>query len=664
VFEKDHISFRGLGKKHFYLVASFIGIVMLFMASGAAINIDEPVHYDQAKKVLSWYKTRGKDTSCLETPRSNLKFYGQSPDNLSALINRLFAIEKEYQTRHYLGWVFSFLLLWVTGAIAYEISGSSLAGIVALILLFISPSMMGQAYGNLKDIPFALGYAWSLLMILRLVKQMPVPRWKSVLLLGLSIAFTNSVRIGGMVLFLYLALFFAAWMLIAGKASGDVYKNPRWWKQILIKALVVIGIGYFGGLIFWPFGLIHPVKNSWEALSVMEHYTISIQQIFEGTREWSTNLPWYYLPKWLFISIPEIVIAGALLFVLALYDRIKNHQLQALFGYGMVAFGLLFPLVYVIAIDANLYSGWRQMYFVYPPLIVIASAGLVHLWQHLRKPAQTAMAGISLLLILLPVIHMARTYPSEYIYFNTLAGGNKKAWSNYEYDYYWHEMKKAASWLEKELENNNSECKVASNFILSAYFPDKKNTGFEYVHFYDKISADWDYALLGVNYVHPWQLKNDTWKPEKVVQTFYHKGNPTVIILKGQDKDAREGYTAFRDRNFERAVLKLSTALEKDPADLQIATYLAESYLTLNRFEEVRNVLQKAKTKHPFYEPFLLLDAKLEMKKKNHSEGLEKLMNLLDVNSRYSRAIPYLIECYENTGQPEKAEKLRIKYNI
>jgi len=661
---KDHISSMGSGKKNFYLVASFIGIVMLFMASGAAINIDEPVHYHQAKKVLSWYETRGKDTSCLETRRSNLKFYGQSPDNLSALINRLFAIDKEYQTRHYLGWVFSFLLLLVTGTIAYEVTGSAHTGILALILLFISPRMMGQAYGNLKDIPFALGYAWSLLLVLRLVKQMPVPQWKSVLLLGLSIAFTNSVRIGGMVLFLYLALFVAAWLLFAGKASGEVHKNPHWWKQILVKVLVVVGIGYLGGLIFWPFGLIHPFKNPWEALSVMEYYTISIQQIFEGTREWSTNLPWYYLPKWLFISLPEIVIAGALLFVVFIPGRIKNHQSQALFGYGMVAFVLLFPLVYVMAIDANLYSGWRQMYFIYPPFIVIASAGLMHVWQRLRKPARIAMAGISLLLMFLPVIHLARTYPSEYIYFNTLAGGNKKAWGNYEYDYYWHEMKKAAAWLEKELENNQSECKVASNFILSAYFPDKKNISFEYVHFYDKISVEWDYALLGVNYIHPWQLKNDTWKPEKVVQTFYHKGNPTVIILKGQDKDAREGYTAFRDRNFERAVSKLSIALEKDPADLQIATYLAESYLALNRFEEVRKVLQKAKTKHPCYEPFLLLDAKLEMKKKNYTEGLDRLKKLLKVNSRYFRAIPYLIECYEKTGHAEEAEKLRTTYNV
>ncbi len=664
MFEKKNIATTNRGKRLFYLVASLLGLVMFFMASGAAINIDEPVHYQHAQKVLSWYETLGKDTSCLETPHSNLKFYGQSPDNISALINRVFAIKAVYQSRHYLGWLFSFLLLLVTGLIAWEVSGSPLTGILALILLFISPSIMGQAYGNLKDIPFALGYAWSLLLTLRILKQMPFPRWRNVLWLGFALAFTHSVRIGGMVFFFYLALFLGAWLLFADKNSWEIYKNPRWWKQILGKALVITGIGYFGGLIFWPFGLMHPLKNPWEALTIMEHYTISIQQIFEGTREWSTNLPWYYLPKWLLISIPEIVIAGVLLFVVSVVDRIKNHQSQSLLDCGIVAFVFLFPLIYVLAIQANLYSGWRQMFFIYPPLVVIASLGLMHVWKCFRKPARIAMATLCLVFISLPVIHMARTYPSEYIYFNTFVGGNKKAWSHYEYDYYWHEMKKAASWLDKEHENNPSECTVASNFILSAYFPDRENIHFTYVHFYNKMAVEWDYALLGVNYIHPWQLKNDTWKPENVVKTFYHKGNPTVVILKGQDADAREGYQAFKEQDFEKATSKLSLALAKEPSDLQIATCLAESYLAMNQFEEVQNVLQKAKTKHPWYEPFLLLDAKLEMKKKNYSEGLVLLEKLLKINTRYSIAIPYLIECYEKTGHTEKAQKLKKQHNV
>ncbi|NQU88338.1 MAG: phospholipid carrier-dependent glycosyltransferase, partial [Mariniphaga sp.] len=612
--EDFKISLLNPGKKHFAWCAAIIAIIMLFMASGAAINIDEILHYNHAKKVLSWYETMGKDTTCLDTPKSNLKYYGQSPDNLSALINRIFSIENEYQTRHYIGFVFSFLLILITGFIAHEISGSYLAGIVAMVLLLISPRPMGQAFGNLKDIPFAMGYAWSLLLILRIFKQMPNPGWKNIILLGLAIAFTNSIRIGGLVFYPYLILFLISWLFLFRKNNFDIIKNVGWWKQIIAKGIVVFIIGYFMSLIFWPFGLLNPIKNPLEALSVMEHYKISIKQIFEGTQIWSTNLPWYYLPKWFFISIPEIVIIGFLLFIGAIFYQKKHKKTDTLFQKGIVAFSFLFPIIYIIIIDSNLYSGWRQMYFIYTPLVVLSSLGIVLVFKHLKKPALLVATGLSLILIAIPIIHSVKNYPSEYIYFNSLAKLGNNTWSNYEYDYYWHEMKKAANWLEDELEGNNTEVKIASNFDITTYLYNKENIDFEYVHFYDKISVEWDYAILGVNYVHPHQLKNNTWQPNGVVKTFYHNGNPTIIILKGQDKNAFNGYSEFINGNFNLAISNLTKAFKNDPSDLNIQAYLGESYLALNNYEEMKQVVKEGKKLHPFYEPFLLLDAKLEIK--------------------------------------------------
>ena len=79
----------------------FAAIILVFLAPKAAVNVDEQLHYPHAKTVVNWYFTGGEDTSCMETPVTNLKYYGQSVDNFTALVNRIFKIENEFLTRHF-----------------------------------------------------------------------------------------------------------------------------------------------------------------------------------------------------------------------------------------------------------------------------------------------------------------------------------------------------------------------------------------------------------------------------------------------------------------------------------------------------------------------------------------------------------------------------------
>jgi hypothetical protein len=61
-------------------------LLLAFLAPKAAVNVDEHLHYPHAKKVVNWYFTGGADKSCLDTPVTNLKYYGQSVDNFTALV--------------------------------------------------------------------------------------------------------------------------------------------------------------------------------------------------------------------------------------------------------------------------------------------------------------------------------------------------------------------------------------------------------------------------------------------------------------------------------------------------------------------------------------------------------------------------------------------------
>ena len=97
-------------KNAFVASLVFAAILLAFLAPKAAVNVDEQLHYPHAKRVINWYFTGGEDASCLDTPVTNLKYYGQSVDNLTALINRVFDVENEFITRHFTGAFFFWLL--------------------------------------------------------------------------------------------------------------------------------------------------------------------------------------------------------------------------------------------------------------------------------------------------------------------------------------------------------------------------------------------------------------------------------------------------------------------------------------------------------------------------------------------------------------------------
>ncbi|MFW5756276.1 MAG: phospholipid carrier-dependent glycosyltransferase, partial [Tangfeifania sp.] len=338
----------------FAIALVLAAILLVLLAPKAAVNVDEQLHYPHAEKVVNWYFTGGEDQSCLDTPKSNLKYYGQSVDNFTALINRVFNVEDEFLIRHFTGALFFWLLLFFTGLLARKLTGSYTVSVLTVLSLLLMPRLFGQAFGNLKDIPFATGYVAGLLMIVQFLKEIPRPRWRTAILLGLAIAFTVSVRAGGFILFAYLALGMFMFFILK-----PFYLKVVSTKPVLVRltgqGIVIVLIGYFAGLLFWPYALQDVFSNPLESLQVMEHYKVSIRQIFEGELIWSTLLPWYYLPQWLFISTPEFVMLGFLLFLVFAFRFIvqkskigDNHLLI-----GFVTFAFLFPLVYVIIIDSN-----------------------------------------------------------------------------------------------------------------------------------------------------------------------------------------------------------------------------------------------------------------------------------------------------------------------
>ncbi|MFV0592034.1 MAG: tetratricopeptide repeat protein [Draconibacterium sp.] len=613
------------------------GAILALLAPKAAVNVDEMLHYPHAKKVVKWYYTGGEDASCLDTPVHNLKYYGQSVDNFTALVNRMFSVENEFLTRHFTGAFFFWLLLLAAGFLGKELSGSYWVSALVVLSLMVTPRLFGQAFGNLKDIPFAAGYVTGILFIIRFLKQLPRPKWSTAILLGLSIAFTCSVRIGGLILFAYLGLGLLAMVFVKPFLLKYFISTKSCFVRLAGQVLVIAVLGYFAGLLFWPFALQDVWHHPLESLSMMEHYKVSIKQVFEGSVTWSSQLPRDYLPHWFWITTPEFVLLGLIFFIAFLTYKFTKLFNEQLFWELFVFFTLVFPVVYVIAIKSNLYSGIRQMLFVVPILVVLASFGFYEIIR-LQKTVGRKMLSLLLFfgLMVLPIVHQAKTFPVDYVYFNAVNGGNKKAWSNYEYDYYFHGMKEATDYLLSEIGDKNAV--VAMNCQLPNYFEKIPNISFQYTRYLERSSANWDYALFGVNYIHPWQLKHDTWQSAKIRKTFYHKGNPLVVLLERGDKTDLRGMEAAKNDHWDESKNLLQKAFEDEPNNVWICVNLANLNLAQGKFSEVDYWIQKGKAIHPFYEPLYLIEAQKYFDQGEYEASMTTLKELIEINPRYANA--------------------------
>ena len=92
----------------------------------------------------------------------------------------------------------------------------------------------------------------------------------------------------------------------------------------------------------------------------------------------------------------------------------------------------------MIVFKSTLYDGWRQLYFLYPSIVILSAVGLDYLLRSLIKFKIYFFKYIVYFLIVLQVltlsIWMKNVHPYQNLYFNFLAPSD---WNNYFEGDYW-----------------------------------------------------------------------------------------------------------------------------------------------------------------------------------------------------------------------------------
>lgn len=599
--DKQNLLFRKL----FFATAAFFSILIPVLSFDIGINGDDRYQVPYSEQVLNFYLSFGKDRSCIEkTPGPTTYMYGGLLEFTSAAVNKILGhneiIKNNYHTtRHFIISLFGVLTIIFTGLLAKELIDWR-TGWLALLLTFLSPRFLGESVFNPKDIPFAMAYSMTLYFMICFFKQLPKPNKKIITGLILGIAAAINVRAGGLLLIVYL-FFFSAIGFIFYKYFN---KKKKFNKDIIYSSayrIIFVAIsGYLGGMILWPYGLIDPINNPLTALAGVSNFHTNLEMLFEGKHIWANNIPWHYIPKWIFITIPLFSVVGFVSIIFFLNKMLK--QLDNGKYLLLTLFACIFPVFYVIYQKSTLYDGWRHMIFVYPPMVALTSVSWNYFLNYFNnKIAKYAVLGIFVLFMAQPMYWIIKNHPNEYVYFNQFVGGVENAFGYYETDYWMNCVKEASEWLIKNENLDKTDKKITiytdSWYPAYVYFnsiPNSKNIEVGYTSFNNRHTKEWDYGIFFSRFVNCKMLQDKTWPPNGVIYEVKADDIILCVVVKNEHKYGFKGYDALVKRNNQQALEYLQKAVEYDPNDETSLLNLGIAHIYNNNYDEAIKYMKRS----------------------------------------------------------------------
>jgi hypothetical protein len=336
-----------------------------------------------------------------------------------------------YLHRHQLTFAFFAFSVFIFFLIGRKIFKDWKIGLLGSLFLIISPRIFAQSFYNPKDIPFLSLYIIAIYTLLLLLEKKNI---FTAILHGIATGLLCSTRTPGLIL-IPVTVFFYLFDLFLAKANWkDYFRACAFFITILIIAATTV---YW----FTPILYTDPIANFIKIFNIMKQYPWNNYQLYMG-QNIKGAVPWHYPLVWFAISFPVfylLLFLGGTVILIArsIKSRTREHFRALRDLYLVGACGVL-PIVTVILMKSTLYNGSRQLYFVYPALLLVSLYGFKVLIDKIRQKTLRWQLWTIIILIaglVYPVYFMIRYHPYEFVYFNFLAGPSMSAVKeNYELD--------------------------------------------------------------------------------------------------------------------------------------------------------------------------------------------------------------------------------------
>jgi hypothetical protein len=421
-------------------LALFLVALLLVIATFTDYGVtwDEDVHHWYGVFVLKYYLSGFTHLRALDW--GDLYYYGAAFDTTAAALAQLSPFGT-YETRHLLNGIVGIIGLVGVWKLGRALAGPR-AGFLAALFLLLTPNYYGQMFNNPKDIPFAVGMTWATGYLVRILPELPRPRWSLLLKLGLSAGLALGVRVGGLLLLGYLGLLlllFVLWRGAETRRLGGVAADSWtcFWRVLLPVALIAWPVM----LLFWPWAQQSPILNPLRAIAYFSHEIFPFRTLFAGQYVLASDLPWAYLPVHIALALPELIlvllVAAPVAALVMARRRGWRLERDATLGLFIVGFGIVFPVAYAIAIKAVLFDGMRHFIFVLPLIAALTAVLADRALEVMARLPQRAYAyGLLALYGVGHVSVMARLHPDEYVYYSGFIGGVEGAAGLFKLDYW------------------------------------------------------------------------------------------------------------------------------------------------------------------------------------------------------------------------------------
>lgn len=511
------------------LLAALVALALSTFGSYGISN-DEPVQQRYGELIIAYYRSGFTDRSLFQL--DNLYLYGGLFDVVATLIANALAVDV-YATRHLLCALTGIGGITAAWASARLIAGPR-AGLIAAALLAVTGIWYGAMFNHTKDIPFATAMMGATYWLLRAVRDLPRPRLRDVLPFGVMLGAALGVRAMGLLLGVHLVVA----TLLKLHAAGRMPPRTRlaFIGRSAIAFLPGLALGYLIMIVAWPWAALD-VLNPVRAVFEFSRFAYDIRDVFAGDVYRMDAMPRAYLPTYLAIRLPLLMLAGAAIALtvsVVPYLSAQTMTLRMRRELALLAFVVAFPIAIQVIGRGPIFSGLRHFTFVVPPLAVLAGIGLDALIAMLaRRQSKWALAaGIAIAAVMATqVVTLVRLHPHQYLFYNALAGGLPGANGRYATDYWVNSMPEAVRALESyvlRLERDSGWPRRRYNVAICA-----QRTQFEHAAS-DRLrwTDSWEEAHF---FIAPTHMACDNLLDGKVVATIERMG---VVIAVVKDRRA------------------------------------------------------------------------------------------------------------------------------
>lgn len=370
--------------------------------------------------------------------------------------------------------ILAIIFLWFLLSYIKNLLGS-LVAIFSSLFLILLPRFIAHFHQNIKDVPCALLFSFSILFYYKAITSNKIKYWFiAAISFGASLAIKiNAVQIP-IIIFCWLVFYNCRFLFISYKIKRS---NLRLVSKKVLNSFIYFGgsisFGLFIAFLLWPSIWNHPLTSIKMVFYHFNNIIIEGPILYYGKQFISgVNTPWHYAFGMILATTPFITLLFAIFGIFISFKKFsKNFDFSVL-----LLLWLFIPMFKYIYPKMIVYDDIRHFFEVLIPLTIFSGIGISYFIQNFRYHVFFLSVNIfkkiiicSLIIYLLfPIIKL---HPYEMIYYSEIVGTESNVYKNnlFDIDFWCISYKEAAAWFYKNLPNGTRIAIPLCNHIAKYY---------------------------------------------------------------------------------------------------------------------------------------------------------------------------------------------------